>query len=166
MHVQPGHFNWPCVNILTGWGDTYSTAGADAFEKAAIANDIKVCTKAKYDSGKGRVGVKKTIKEIITERCCRVTVVFPLGPDLIALLLEAHEQKYDGEWVVGDNVVDSLGAVVTNLKMELEKTQTKEMAESSVHKLMRGMYVCMYVCMCACIALEESELLISQSSKC
>ena len=131
VRILPGRFNWTCANILIGSNDPFSTAGADAFEKAAIANQINVCTKAEYKAGS--VDMKAAIKKIVDTRCCLVTVVFGQTQDLTSLLLEAHSQQYDGEWIVGDNILGSLGGIARDLKRHLK-------SDSSVHKLLRGMY--------------------------
>ena len=125
-----GHFNWTCANLVIAEGDSYSTAGGKAFESAAIASQIDVCTKVSFQSAS--TNVKPVIKEIMDNRCCLVTVVFGKTQDLASLLLEAHKQNYDGEWVMGDNIKGSLDTVVNDLKKNLEP--------SSVHELLTGMF--------------------------
>ena len=129
MHVQPDHFNWTCANVLIGLGDPYSTAGAQAFELAALDSKIDVCIKAEYVSGSG--DMEGAIKDILDKKCCRVTVVFGQAQDLTSLFLEAHKQHYDGEWVVGDELIVTFDGIVKDLKRQLH--------EPSVHKLLRGM---------------------------
>ena len=130
LHVQTDHFNWGCANVLIGLGDPYSTGGANAFEKAAEEKQIDVCTMAKYAPG-SRKSSKEAIKEIIDKKCCLATVVFGQSQDLTSLFLEAHEQGYAGEWIVGDEMIGSLPGIVNDLKTHLP--------ESSVHELLRGM---------------------------
>ena len=113
---------------MIGEGDPYSTGGANAFEKAAEEKQIDVCTMAKYAPG-SRKSSKEAIKEIIDKKCCLATVVFGQSQDLTSLFLEAHEQGYAGEWIVGDISFDG---IVNDLKTHLP--------ESSVHELLRGMY--------------------------
>lgn len=115
--------------MLIGSGDPYSTAGGKAFELAASKMQIEVYVKAKYVSGSR--DMKAAIKEIIDKRC-RVTVVFGQAQDLTSLFLEAHKQRYDGEWVVGESIIANLDGVVNDLKRHL--------AENSVHDLLRGMH--------------------------
>ena len=129
MHVQPDNFNWTCANVLIGAGDPYSTAGAQAFELAALDSKIDVCIKAEYVSGSG--DMEGAIKDILDKKCCRVTVVFGQAQDLTSLFLEAHKQHYDGEWVVGDELIVTFDGIVKDLKRQLH--------EPSVHKLLRGM---------------------------
>ena len=129
MHVQLDNFNWTCANVLIGAGDPYSTAGAQAFQLAALANKIDVCIKAEYVSGSG--DMEGAIKDILDKKCCRVTVVFGQTQDLTSLFLEAHKQHYNGEWVVGDELLVNSDGIVKDLKRQLP--------EPSVHELLRGM---------------------------
>lgn len=130
VHVPPDQFNWPCANVLTGSGDPYSTAGAEGFISAAIDKKIDVCTKVKYISGSR--DMQAAIEEIMSTKCCRVTVVFGQAQDLASLFLEAHKQRYDGEWVVGDNLIAAVDDIVADLKKHLD--------DDSAHKLLRGVY--------------------------
>ena len=111
-------------------GDPYSTAAAKAFESAAIANQIDVCAKPKYESGSSNM--RTPIKQIVDHKCCLVTVVFGQTRDITSLLLEAHRQNYIGEWIMGDNVMGSLDSIVSDLNKHLGKRST--------HKLLRGMF--------------------------
>ena len=129
--VHAGHFNWTCVNVLSGSGDPYSTAAAKAFESAAIDNQIDVCTRATYQAGCGKM--EAPIKQIMDARCCLVNMVFGQAQDLAALLLEAHKQNYKGEWIMGDNIQASLDAVLNDLERNLDDP-------SSVHEVLRGMF--------------------------
>ena len=112
-------------------GDSYSTAGAKAFESAAIDSQIDVCTKVSFQSSSRNV--RPVIKEIMDNRCCLVTVVFGQAQDLASLLLEAHKQNYDGEWIMGDSIKGSVDTIVNDLKKHLGEP-------SSVHKLLRGRF--------------------------
>ena len=129
MHVQPDHFNWTCANVLIGLGDPYSTAGAQAFGLAAREKQMDVCTKVNFVSGSG--DMEAAIKDIFDKKCCRVTVVFGQTQDLTSLFLEAHKQHYNGEWVVGDELLVNSDGIVKDLKRQLP--------EPSVHELLRGM---------------------------
>ena len=131
MHVETEHFNWGCANVLVGVGDPYSTAAAKAFESAAIDNQIDVCTKANYEAGSSDMAAP--IRQIINNRCCRVTVVFGQTQDLSSLLLEAHRQNYAGEWIMGDNIMGSLDTIVNDLN-------NNHLDEISTHRLLRGMF--------------------------
>ena len=133
FYARPDHhFNWTCANILIGSGDPYSTAGAKAFESAAIDNQIYVCKKVQYESGS--VDMRAAITQIMDNRCCMVTAVFGQAQDLASLFLEAHVQDYAGEWIVGDGVMADVDDLVKHLKKHLKH-------DSSVHKLLRGMHV-------------------------
>ena len=77
--------------------------------------------------------MKAPIKQIMDARCCLVTVVFGQTQDLAALLLEAHKQNYDGEWVMGDNIMASLDGIFNDLERNLDEP-------SSVHELLTGMF--------------------------
>ena len=129
MHVESGHFDWRCANILVGVGDPYSTAAAKAFEIAAKDNKIDVCTKANYEPGSD---MRMPIKQIMDNRCCLATVVFGQTQDVSSLLLEAHRQNYAGEWIIGENVMGSLDTIVNDLSKHLD--------EASTHKLLRGTF--------------------------
>ena len=94
-------------------------------------NQIDVCTKANYQAGSGKM--KAPIKQIVDARCCLVTMVFGQTQDLAALLLEAHKQNYNGEWVMGDNIKGSLDTIANDLKKHLDEP-------SSVHELLTGMF--------------------------
>ena len=131
---QSGHFDWTCVNLLIGAGDAYSTDVALAFESAAIKNGIDVCTKATYQAGS--TDMTAPIKEIMDNSCCLVTVLFAQTQDISSLLLEAHKQHYEGEWIMSENVIATLEGVVADLKRHMEET--------AVHKLLRGM-ACIYL---------------------
>ena len=111
-------------------GDPYSTAVAKAFESAAKDNNIDVCTKANYESGSSEMAT--SIKQIIDNRYCLVTVVFGQIRDISSILLETHRQNYVGEWIIGDNVMSSLDSIVNDLNKHLGKCST--------HKLLRGMF--------------------------
>ena len=90
-------------------------------------NQIDVCTKANYQAGSGKM--KAPIKQIVDARCCLVTMVFGQTQDLAALLLEAHKQNYNGEWVMSPDIIEG----VTHLKKYLDEP-------SSVHELLTGMF--------------------------
>ena len=128
VQYRTGHFNWRCANVLSGLGDSFSSAGATAFELAAVENKIDVCTKATYEAGS--MDMKAPIKRIMDNNCCRVTVLFGQTQDMSSLLLEAHRQKYPGEWIMSENVMATLDGVVNNLKNHLD--------EPTIHKLLRG----------------------------
>ena len=134
MHVvcprRTDHFKWSCVNLLIGLGDAYSTDSAKAFETAAIDNDIDICTKATYETGSS--DMRATIKQIIDDRCCLVTVLFGQLQDISSLLLAAHKQNYAGELVMPDAANIFLAPVVSYLRKYLD--------ESSIHRLLRGMF--------------------------
>ena len=130
MHIEPEHFNWTCVNVLVGVGDPYSTDAAKAFEMAAKDNQIDVCTKANYEAGS--LDMTTPIKQIIDSRCCLVTMVFGQTQDISSLLLEAHKQRYAGEWIMGDNAMGSVDTIVNNLNTHLD--------EHATYKLLRGTY--------------------------
>lgn len=134
MALLPDHFKWECANVLLGSGDPYSTAGAQAFVSAAtdlrISNKlIKVC-ESKYVSGSGNM--KAAIEEIMNTKCCRLNVVFGQAQDLTALFREANTQGYEGEWLVGNEILVHLDDIVNELKRHLD--------DDAVHKLLRGMY--------------------------
>ena len=128
MHVRPEQFNWTCANVLIGEGDSYSTDGAKAFALAASKKNIDICTKAEFKAGSG--DMKAAIKQIIDNRCCMLTVVFGQPQDLASIFVEAQAQSYSGEWVVGDNMIDSYDVVVNEMK--------KHLAEPAIHKFMTG----------------------------
>ena len=69
------------------------------------------------------------IKKIMDNKCCLVTVVFGQTQDLASLLLEAHKQNYNGEWVMSPNIIDG----VINVQKHLDEP-------SSVHELLTGMF--------------------------
>ena len=94
-------------------------------------NQIDVCTKAHYQAGSGKM--EAPIKKIMDNGCCLVTVVFGQTQDLASLLLEAHKQNYNGEWIMGDNIKGSLDGVVNDLERNLDEP-------SSVHELLTGMF--------------------------
>ena len=77
--------------------------------------------------------MKAPIKQIMDARCCLVTMVFGQTQDLAALLLEAHKQNYNGEWVMGDNIMASLDGIFNDLERNLDEP-------SSVHELLTGMF--------------------------
>ena len=129
MHVEPDLLNWTCVNVLVGVGDPYSTDAAKAFESAAIDSKIRVCAKVNYEAGS--LDMEEPIKQIMDSRCCLVTVVFGQTQDISSLLLEAHQQHYSGEWIMGDNVMGSLDTVVNHLSEHLD--------EDDMTKLLTGM---------------------------
>ena len=128
VHVWPDHLNWPCANVLIGDGDAYSTDGAKAFALAAREKNIDICNKVKYKAGSG--DMEAAIQQIMDNRCCAVTVVFGQSQDLASIFVEAQAQSYAGEWVVGDNILDSYDVIVNEMK--------KHLAEPGVHKFMRG----------------------------
>ena len=113
-----------------GVGDSYSIAGADAFEAAAIENGIDICAKANYEAGSSKM--RTAISQIIEKRCCLATVVFAEAEDISALLLEAHRQHYAGEWIMGDAIMDNLSEILKYLNKQLD--------ERSIHKLLNGMF--------------------------
>ena len=113
-----------------GVGDSYSVAGADAFEAAAIENGIDVCTKTNYEANS--LDMKATIKGIMDKICCLVTVVFGQPQDISSLLLEAHAQGYTGEWIMGDSILDASDTIFNSLK--------KHLGERPSHKLLRGTF--------------------------
>ena len=126
---QPGDpFNWNCVNLLIGLGDAFSTDVANAFEAAAIENQIDVCTKATYEAGS--VDMSIPIHQIIDNRCCLVTVLVGQVQDVSSLLLEGHRQGYTGEWYIPDSAKTYVDGIVRNLQKHLD--------DSSIHELMRG----------------------------
>ena len=134
VYAQSDRFKWSCANVLIGLGDPYSTAGAAAFESAAREKGINVCTKARYVSGSSGMsssGVKGAITQIIENRCCLATVVFGKPEDLASLFLEANEQRYAGEWIVGDPVATSFDIVEKELKK-------KGLDEKSIQSLLTG----------------------------
>ena len=116
---------------MSGSGDPYSSAAAEAFVSAAIDNQIDVCTKATYQAGSGKM--EAPIKQIMDARCCLVTMVSGQTQDLAALLLEAHKQNYKGEWIMGNNIKAGLDGVIDDLERNLDDP-------SSVHELLRGMF--------------------------
>ena len=120
------------MNLLIGLGDVYSTDLAEAFKAAATDNEIDVCTTANYDAGSSNM--KAPIKEIIDNKCCLVTVLFGQIQDISSLLLEAHRQNYAGEWILPDSAKTYADAVTITLRKHLD--------ESSIHKLLRGMFEC------------------------
>ena len=131
MIIQPDIFNWKCANVLIGDGDSYSSAGADAFMKAAKQNDIDVCAISRYEANSA--DMSGAIDKIMAERCCLLTVVFALSKDIVSLLVEAHKKHYRGEWFMGETIFDSLPTITNDLKNRLSDT-------SAVHKLLRGGY--------------------------
>ena len=115
-----------------GVGDSFSTSGAAVFESEAKSNGIDICLKTNYEPGSS--DMKAPIKRLMENRCCLVTVLFGQDQDIASLLLEAHRQKYTGEWVMSDIILDSLDRIIINLKQHLD--------ESSIHKLLRGTFKC------------------------
>ena len=75
--------------------------------------------------------MEAAIQQIMDNRCCAVTVVFGQSQDLASIFVEAQAQSYAGEWVVGDNILDSYDVIVNEMK--------KHLAEPVVHKFMRGL---------------------------
>ena len=129
MFVEPDFFKWKCANVLIGEGDSYSSAGAAAFQKAAKKNGINVCMTSSYTHNSA--DMEDTIHDIMDERCCLLTVVFAQPKDIVSILLEAHRQHYAGEWLMGETVIDSQTYITTELKKRLGDT-------SAVYPLMRG----------------------------
>ena len=133
-----GYFNWTCANVLESSGDTFSFFGARAFTTAINGSDFSPCT-VSYTTGSraGSPDMKKTIRQLQANMdpgglcACRVNVVFAQKADLVHLFLEAHNQNYKGEWVVGDLLLGSLADVARDLKNELE--------DSSVYEILQGM---------------------------
>ena len=115
-----------------GVGDSFSTSGAAVFESEAKSNGIDICLKTNYEPGSS--DMKAPIKRIMKNRCCLVTVLFGQEQDIASLLLEAHRQKYTGEWVMSENLIGGLEKITNILKKHLD--------ESSMHKLLRGMLKC------------------------
>ena len=134
---RPDHFDWTCVNILLGDGDAYSTDVALAFEKAAKKVGIDVCTKASYNAGSVAVEDKRPMKapieKIMGNSCCLVTVLIAQTKDISSLLLEAHRQKYPGEWIMSENTLSSLDGIIADLKQH-------NMTDDSIQKLLRGLF--------------------------
>ena len=136
-----GYFNWTCANVLESSGDSFSFFGARAFTAAIKSinaingSDFRLCTVG-YKSGDPD-DIKQTITQLHDNMepgglcACRVNVVFAQNADLAQLFLEAHTQKYKGEWVVGDSLLGSLADVARDLKNELE--------DSSVYEILQGM---------------------------
>ena len=61
-----------------------------------------------------------------------MTVVFAQTQDISSLLLEAYRQRYAGEWIVGDSVLESLSTIV--------KILSKHLDERAVNELLRGTF--------------------------
>ena len=114
--------------MLSGVGDSFSTASAAAFESAATPSGVEVCRKATYEAGS--TDMRAPIKKIMDKRCCLVTVLFGQAQDISSLLLEAHRQHYTGEWIVSENIIGSLDGIINDMKNHLD--------ELSIHKLLRG----------------------------
>ena len=123
-----GHFKWECANVLQGVGDPVSTGAAKAFALSAIESGIEISTRVTYESGSS--DMEAPIKKIMEDKSCLVNFVFGLSQDMSALLLEAHKQKYAGEWIVSENIIASLDSIVTDMKNHLD--------EPSVHQLLQG----------------------------
>ena len=117
--------------MLSGVGDSFSTASAAAFESAATPSGVEVCRKATYEAGS--TDMRATIKKIMDKRCCLVTVLFGQAQDISSLLLEAHRQKYMGEWMIGD-IIGGLDGIISDLKNHLD--------EPVIHELLRGLFAC------------------------
>ena len=131
VFVEPDTFNWKCANVLIGMGDSYSSAGAAAFEKAAKKNGINVCSKSTYEPNSADMEI--TIQDMMSKRCCLLTVLFAQPKDIVSILFEAHKQHYAGEWLMGDTVIDSHIYIVDELEKKLRST-------SAAYALMRGRY--------------------------
>ena len=74
------------------------------------------------------------IKQIVDNRCCLVTILMGQIQDVSLLLVEAHRQNYDGEWIMPDGSNIYVDAVVHNLRKYLD--------QSSTNTLLRGMFTC------------------------
>ena len=131
---------------MIGSGDPYSSAGAKAFELAAIDSKMDICAKATYQPGS--TNMEAPIKEITDNNCCLVTVVFAQTQDLASLLLEAHKQNYAGEWVMGKNIMGSFDGVLKDLKNSLDGP--------SIQKVLRGKF---YALQNACILDPHPKML-------
>ena len=136
VHVQPGHFNWKCANLVIGSGG-FETSTSKAFKEEFEKDEGMWLVEAKYE--KGSNDVEGTIKKIMEMKStderitCAVTVVFGLYQDLASLLIEAHQQGYTGEWIVAGFI----GNFVPLLVPILEKAGLKP---DEVQKLLRGMF--------------------------
>ena len=131
---KTGHFDWECANVLSGTHDAYSIDGAKDFRIAAINEGIDVCP-VSYTANSA--DMRNTIKRLSSPDCgcsvcrCRVNVIFGQYQDLTSLFHEAHVQNYEGEWLVGDNILASLDDVINDLTSKLKD-------DSSVHKILEG----------------------------
>ena len=153
----PDEFGWKCANVLIGDGDPYSTAGAEAFLRAARSKNIDVCKRANYVHKSG--DMRAAIKKIIDKRCCTVTVVFGQPKDLVALFVEAYEQDYDDgeawewEWIVGD-IFSSSHTLMSEMQ-NWSRRKGGQLSESQVHRALSGMH-----------AFNEAALVVAAVNQC
>ena len=85
---------------------------------------------AQYEAGS--LQMEKPIKQIINKRCCVATVLYGQVQDISAALLEAHKQKYAGEWLIPGGAVALIDAITIDLRRNLP--------ESEIHSLLRGIF--------------------------
>lgn len=98
--------------------------------QAARNEDISICRQTKYVHQSGDMSA--TMKEIIENRCCSVTVLFGQSDDLAALFVEAYKQNYAGEWVVPD-----LPTRYNGLRKHIKDLLQPNM---DINKVLRGMH--------------------------
>ena len=75
--------------------------------------------------------MQEPIKQIMDNRCCVATVLYGQVQDVSMLLLEAHRRNYAGEWIIAESV-NYVDGIFVNLRKHLD--------ESSIHRLLRGMF--------------------------
>ena len=92
-------------------------------------NQLDVCTVANYNAGS--LDMQEPIKQIMDNRCCVATVLYGQVQDVSMLLLEAHRRNYAGEWIIAESV-NYVDGIFVNLRKHLD--------ESTIHRLLRGMF--------------------------
>ena len=122
MLIEAYPFNWKCANVLIDPGSSFSSAGGEAFVKAAEAKNIKVDKKTFKSESKR---IEEVIEEIVNKQRCKATVVFGEYADYSALLREAHKQRYRGEWIMGSNFGNGVDTIRYELKKYSEKPSEK-----------------------------------------
>ena len=75
--------------------------------------------------------MRKYIQNLRNDCKCLVTVVFAKFQDLVSLLVAAHVEHYESEWVLSDVMMSSVDDVVREM--------AKQMDKSEVHEALRGM---------------------------
>ena len=115
-----------------------------AFENAANEEGIDVCDISYPADLKD---ISETFKLLTTPSCgctvcrCRINVAFGQPEALISLFKQAHDQKYEGQWLVGESEFGSFDDVVRNLtnhSVQNLTSHSREDGDDHLHKILRG----------------------------